>query len=108
MPITRVKVAPCQMIDLEGLANHRGSVLGEEPGQPQPSQKLFESRLWAAFQNFSADRPVYLESESSLLGKLRLPEALVDSMRWAPLIEVRTCQLACRVRRNGRGVGVRV
>lgn len=34
---------------------------------------------------------MYLESESSLIGKLRLPEILVDSMRWAPMIEVRMC-----------------
>ena len=103
MPITRVNVAPCQVVDLEGLANHRGSILGDLPGQPQPTQKLFESRIWAAFQNFSAARPVYLEWESNRLGRLRLPESLVDSMRWAPLIEVRICQLARCVRWNGRG-----
>ena len=46
-----------QVLDLEGLACHRGSVLGPEPGRPQPSQKAFETSLWLALRDFNTERP---------------------------------------------------
>ena len=52
-----------QVLDLEQLAAHRGSVLGGIPGEPQPSQKMFESRILQKLQSFNAVRPVYGESE---------------------------------------------
>jgi tRNA 2-selenouridine synthase len=52
-----------QVLDLEGLANHRGSVLGLVPGSPQPTQKQFDSRLWDALRRFDPSRPVWVESE---------------------------------------------
>lgn len=70
-----------QMLDLEGLANHRGSVLGGWPGQPQPSQKRFDTLLWQALRRFDAQRPVFVESESRRIGSLQLPDALVARMR---------------------------
>ncbi len=72
-----------QVLDLEGLANHRGSLLGSEPGSPQPAQRLFESRLCAALQNFSTDRPVFIEAESNKIGQIHVPSALWASMRKA-------------------------
>ena len=75
-----------QVLDLEGLANHRGSLLGSEPGSPQPAQRLFESRLCAALQNFTPDRPIFIEAESNKIGQIHIPSAL-----WA------TMQLASRV-----------
>ena len=53
-----------QVLDLERLANHRGSVLGLVPGSPQPSQKAFDTRVWDALRRFDAARPVWIESES--------------------------------------------
>lgn len=70
-----------QVLDLEGLACHRSSVLGLLPGQPQPSQKRFDSLIWDALRRFDPARPVYVESESKKVGNLRVPDALMDAMR---------------------------
>jgi tRNA 2-selenouridine synthase len=70
-----------QVLDLEGLASHRSSVLGLLPGQPQPSQKRFDSLVWDALRRFDPARPVYVESESKKVGNLRVPDALMDAMR---------------------------
>lgn len=72
--------AGAQVLDLEALAAHRGSVLGNLPDAPQPSQKWFESQVWHALRGFNAGRPVYVESESKKIGALRVPEALIESM----------------------------
>ena len=77
-----------QVLDLEALALHRGSVLGALPGAPQPSQKQFESTLWHLLQRFDRDRPVWVESESRLIGRLRVPEALLQHMRTAACLRV--------------------
>jgi tRNA 2-selenouridine synthase len=73
--------AGAQVLDLEGLARHRGSVLGDLPGEPQPSQKRFDSLVWQALSGFDAARPVFVESESRRIGALRLPEALLQALR---------------------------
>ena len=69
-----------QVLDLEGLACHRGSILGNLPGQPQPSQKQFDNRLWQALRQLDASRPVFVESESKKIGRLQLPDALIAHM----------------------------
>ena len=76
-----------QVLDLEGLANHRGSVLGRRG--PQPSQKGFDSRLLAAFDGFAPETPIWLEAESSRIGDIYLPAALWAKMRAAVGIELR-------------------
>jgi tRNA 2-selenouridine synthase len=75
--------AGAQVLDLEVLAAHRGSVLGELPDAPQPSQKRFETSLWTALSQFDPARPVYVESESKKVGNLRVPEHLIERMRAA-------------------------
>ncbi|MBX3666406.1 MAG: tRNA 2-selenouridine(34) synthase MnmH [Burkholderiales bacterium] len=70
-----------QVLDLEALAAHRGSVLGNLPDAGQPPQKLFESRVWHVLQRLSPAHPVYVESESRKIGRLRVPPALIDAMR---------------------------
>jgi tRNA 2-selenouridine synthase len=70
-----------QVLDLEALAAHRGSVLGEIPGAPQPSQKAFETAIWTALSGFDPARAVFVESESRKVGNLRVPEALIGRMR---------------------------
>ena len=77
-----------QMLDLEQAAEHRGSILGDLPGQAQPSQKLFESRLYKKLCGFSASRPIFVEGESSLIGKIQVPEAIWKRMRVATQTEV--------------------
>ena len=80
--------AGAQVLDLEGLACHRGSVLGLVPGQPQPGQKHFETRLWNALRGFDPAQPVFIESESRQVGRLRVPEALLLRMRAAPCLRL--------------------
>ena len=70
-----------QVLDLEALAAHRGSVLGDLPGAPQPSQKSFETSLWSALSRFDPQRTVFVESESKKVGDLRVPDALITRMR---------------------------
>ncbi len=76
-----------QVLDLEGLANHRGSLLGEMPGG-QPSQKAFESALSAALCRLDSSRPVVVEAESSKVGSLILPPSLWTALRNAPRIRI--------------------
>lgn len=77
-----------QVLDLEGLARHRGSVLGLVPGERQPSQKAFETALWRALSALDPSRPVFAEGESRTIGRLRVPEALLLRLRAAPVWQV--------------------
>ncbi len=77
-----------QALDLERIARHRGSLLGDLPVDPQPTQKAFESALVAALQRFDPARPVYVESESKRIGTLQVPESLLATMREAPCIRL--------------------
>jgi len=73
--------AGAQVLDLEGLASHRSSVLGMIPGQPQPTQKRFDTLVWDKLRSFDPARPVYVESESKKVGNVAVPEALISAMR---------------------------
>ncbi|HEV2531761.1 tRNA 2-selenouridine(34) synthase MnmH [Phenylobacterium sp.] len=75
-----------QILDLEGLAAHRGSLFGGLPGVAQPSQKMFESRLLAAVAALDPARPVLVEAESSKIGERMIPPALWTRMEIAPRI----------------------
>jgi tRNA 2-selenouridine synthase len=80
--------AGAQVLDLEALAAHRGSVLGDLPGCSQPSQKRFETRLWWALGHLDPARPVFVESESRKIGNCQLPGALLDAMRQSDCISL--------------------
>jgi tRNA 2-selenouridine synthase len=73
--------AGAQVLDLEALARHRSSVLGALPGQPQPSQKAFDTLVWDVLRRFDPARPVFVESESRKVGNVAVPVALMDAMR---------------------------
>ena len=91
-----------QILDLEGLANHKGSLLGKIPGLEQPSQKLFESKLFNKLKKLNLKKNIYVEAESSKIGNVymcdnpdliypllsglrkRLSKKLIDS--WEDLI----------------------
>ena len=77
-----------QVLDLEALANHRSSVLGLIPGQSQPTQKAFDTRVWTALQAFDTTRPVYIESESKKVGNVVVPESLMTAMRRSPCLHL--------------------
>ncbi|MEQ1662173.1 MAG: tRNA 2-selenouridine(34) synthase MnmH [Thiobacillus sp.] len=80
--------AGAQVLDLEALAAHRGSLLGALPDAPQPSQKSFESALWFELIRFDPARPVFVESESKKIGALRVPDALLLAMRASPCLRL--------------------
>jgi tRNA 2-selenouridine synthase len=73
--------AGAQVLDLEELAAHRGSVLGNLPGRPQPSQKMFESMLLHSLLSLDSSKEIYVEGESRKIGQLQVPEALIGRMR---------------------------
>ena len=79
-----------QVLDLEGLAIHRGSVLGNEPDSEQPSQKGFETALWNALQSLDPSTPVFIESESKKVGGVHIPDALMETIRNGLCIELRS------------------
>lgn len=72
--------AGAQALDLERLAAHRGSLLGAVQGEPQPSQKAFDTALVDALRAFTPDRPVFIEAESRRIGRVMLPDALLGAM----------------------------
>lgn len=78
-----------QILDLEGLANHRGSLLGLMLDSPQPSQKGFESLLLAAFQKLDSSQPVWLEAESNKIGQVYLPQTLWKKMQASTGVELK-------------------
>jgi tRNA 2-selenouridine synthase len=77
-----------QALDLEQLAAHRGSVLGDLPDEAQPPQKTFETRIWERLSRFDRSLPVYVEAESKRVGRLRVPEHLMERMRLAPCFAI--------------------
>lgn len=79
-----------QILDLEALAIHRGSVLGNEPNIEQPTQKGFETALWNAFRKLDPTKPVLVESESKKVGGLHIPDALMEKIRSGACIELRS------------------
>ena len=72
--------AGAQVIDLEGLANHKGSLLGESVTTPQPTQKRFDCLLWAELRALDPTRPVFVESESKKIGLVQMPESMREQM----------------------------
>ena len=77
-----------QVLHLEELAAHKGSVLGNLPGQPQPAQKGFETQLFAALSALDLTQPVFVEAESRKIGRLQVPDALLEAIRGAPGLRI--------------------
>ncbi len=74
-----------QVIDLEALAHHKGSSFGALGEAPQPTTEHFENRLWSALQRVDHARVLWLEDESLLIGRTRIPDVLFAAMRSATL-----------------------
>jgi tRNA 2-selenouridine synthase len=77
-----------QILHLEALAAHKGSVLGNLPDEAQPSQKAFETRLHTALTALDPQRPVFVEAESRRIGTVQVPDALIAAIRAAPCVRV--------------------
>ncbi len=86
-----------QVLDLEDLARHRGSLLGNLPDEPQPAQKMFDSLVWDALRRFDPRRPVFVEAESKKIGQISVPDALIEAMRDSACIVI-DAPVAARVR----------
>lgn len=76
------------VIDLEGLAHHRGSSFGGLGQPPQPSNELFENRLVAQLVGLGDDAPIWMEAESAQIGRCRIPAPIWTRMQTAPVLEV--------------------
>lgn len=88
--ILALRESGAQVIDLEDLASHRGSVIGAIPGRQQPSQKLFDSMLLAGLHRVDSSRPVWIEAESKRIGRVQLPASLFNRMHDGRLFSVKT------------------
>ncbi len=86
--LRRLQAQGAQVLDLEGLANHRGSLLGLEWNSPQPSQKGFETRIRQQLSQFQESEPIWVESESSKIGELYIPTVLWHQMQAAECVEI--------------------
>lgn len=77
-----------QVLDLEALARHRGSVLGGSVAECQPGQKAFETGLWSTLRSLAPDRPVWAESESRRIGRLHVPGTLFERLRGGECVRI--------------------
>jgi tRNA 2-selenouridine synthase len=76
----RLAEAGAQVLDLEAIASHRGSVIGAIPNTHQPTQKFFDSLLQEKLATFRPEQPVWVEAESKKIGNVQLPNALLETM----------------------------
>ena len=83
-----LREAGAQVLDLEALACHRGSLLGALPDQPQPAQKAFDTALIGALSHFDVRRPVFVEAESRRIGAITLPQTLLERFHGGACVEV--------------------
>ena len=79
-----------QAIDLEDLANHKGSLLGRNIDKNQPTQKYFESLIYSKLIEFNFKKKVYIEAESSKIGQLHIPKELWKNMLSSKKIQIKT------------------
>lgn len=86
--------AGAQVLDLEAIARHRGSLIGDLPGVSQPAQKLFDSLLLDALKHFDPHWPVWAEAESKKIGAISLPAALVAQLHAGRVFRVETPMMA--------------
>jgi tRNA 2-selenouridine synthase len=79
--LTALESVGAQALDLEALAQHHGSLIGDLPGVPQPTQKWFDSLLVSKLTKFDPKLPVWVESESKKIGAIQLPDSLLETFR---------------------------
>lgn len=77
-----------QVIDLEHLAGHRGSVFGGIGRPPQPTVEQFENNLFWQWRDLDPQRPVWIECESQAIGRVFIPRPVWDQMKTAPSVNI--------------------
>ena len=86
--LLELSLAGEQVIDLEGLANHKGSAFGSLGQSPQPSREQFENELSSVIHSLDPDKIVWIEDESRNVGKITIPQEFWERMRKSPLIRI--------------------
>lgn len=86
--------AGAQVLDLEAIARHRGSLIGELPGVCQPPQKLFDSLLLDELASFDPKTPIWVEAESKKIGAVTLPNALISAIHQGAVFRIETTMAA--------------
>ncbi|MCI4669935.1 MAG: tRNA 2-selenouridine(34) synthase MnmH [Bacteroidia bacterium] len=86
--LKEMKEAGEQVIDLEGLARHKGSAFGGIGENTQPSTEHFENLLWSELIQMDAQKPIWLEDESIHIGKVLIPKVFFDQMQSASLFVI--------------------
>ena len=84
--LSALKTSGEQVIDLEKLANHKGSAFGDLGEDVQPTTEMFENLLFEGLRFFEMDKRIWLEDESHLIGTVFIPETIWQQMRTAPVI----------------------
>ena len=92
--LTELKKSGQQVIDLEGLAHHKGSAFGALGQPPQPTTEHFENMLFAELQKTDKTQPLWLEDESINIGKVQVTPAFYDRMKRAKTLQVLVSQPA--------------
>ncbi len=77
-----------QVLDLEGIAHHKGSAFGALGEKPQPTTEQYENILYDEWKSFDLNKPIWLEDESRFVGKVSVPEPLFYKMRSCSVIKV--------------------
>jgi tRNA 2-selenouridine synthase len=86
--LLRLKDSGEQVVDLEGLAHHKGSVFGGLGHAPQPTTEQFENNLFWAMKDFGINKTVWLEDESMCIGHVFSPHSFYTRMHFSPLVKV--------------------
>jgi tRNA 2-selenouridine synthase len=77
-----------QILDLEGVANHKGSVFGHLGQPPQPSTEQYENNLAQIWRTFDFSKPLWIEDESRNVGGVSIPDPLFDLMSKATVLKI--------------------
>ncbi len=96
--LARMAARGAQVVDLEGLARHRGSAFGALADKPQPSCEQFENNLAVDLGRIKPGLPVWVEDESENLGSVNLPRAFYRQLRASPVLVLEVSDQARMVR----------
>ncbi len=86
--INELKSSGEQVVDLEGLANHKGSAFGALGELPQPTVEQFENDLYTSISELDAGRRVWVENESRNIGRVFITPAFYEQLRVSPLVHL--------------------
>lgn len=86
--LSHISKSEHQILDIENIAEHKGSAFGAIGQKQQPTNEQFENNLHKKWKYFDFNRPIWIEDESQALGSVRIPEPLFEQMRSADVIKI--------------------